>query len=145
MPKRAIRPQRPRATRKSTSLHRPTIERVGRAALLVDQTVSVDRRFGVRVVDRSVDKSLPLGVCAICAPLKEGEEVAVGDMLYIERERDGLKECSLRRVSRINGKKMQLSTHSKLTRLHQDLAYPPNPKAERIRLVGRVVAVYTDL
>jgi hypothetical protein len=51
----------------------------------------------------------------------------------------------LRRVSQISGKKMRLVTHSTQARLHQEIAYPPHPAREKIRLLGRVKGIYVDI
>ena len=40
---------------------------------------------------------------------------------------------------------MRLATHSKQARFHQEIAYPPHPAREKIRLVGRVKGIYEDI
>jgi hypothetical protein len=47
-----------------------------------------DVGFAVRVADASVNRSIPKGAHAMCAPLEDrvysGQEFAVGNILYIE-------------------------------------------------------------
>jgi hypothetical protein len=62
-----------------------------------------------------------------------------------KRERHGLIEHTLRRVSEINGKKMRLASHSNLARYRQEIAYPPHPAREKIRLLGRVKGIFVDI
>lgn len=85
----------------------------------------------------------------MCVPLEDrvysGQEFAVGNILYIESERHGLRECSMRRVSQINGKKMRLATHAKQARLYQEIPYPPHQATEKIRLVGRAKGIFVDI
>ena len=111
-----------------------------------------DVRFSILVADTSVDRSLPKGWYAICAPLPDRhhdvQDFSVGDMLYIERTRRGLKEMSLRRVSAITGERMRLSAHSTDPKWRQDVTYPANSgnagNGDKVRLVGRVVGKYAD-
>jgi len=108
-----------------------------------------DVAFAVRVTDASVNKSIPKGAHAMCAPLEDrvysGQEFPIGAMLYIERERHGQKEHTLRRVSYIDGEKMRLATHSHQVRYREEIVYPPNPAKEKIRLLGRVKGIFVDI
>lgn len=107
---------------------------------------NADARFAIRVADASVDKALPRDWFAICVAIAEEDAASflVGELLYIERVKRGLRELSLRRVSASAGVKMQLSTHSTDAKLKQHLAYPSANAGERIRLIGRVVGKYAD-
>lgn len=109
-----------------------------------------DVRFSVRVADDSVNRALPQEWYAICAPMAEGlhspDEFTVGEMLYIERSRKGLKELSLRRVSGVNADRIKLSTYSTVPRWvkQPDVTYPGANAGEKVRIVGRVVGKYAD-
>ena len=59
--------------------------------------------------------------CALEDRVYSAQEFAIGNILYIERERHGMIEHTLRRVSEINGKKMRLASHSKLARYRQEV------------------------
>ncbi len=106
-----------------------------------------DERFAIRLADASMNKEFPQGSYAICAPADDdadASEYVVGDVLYIERTRNGLKEMSLRRVAGIAGTTLRLATHSNDTRLRlAELAYPPQGN-EKIRIIGKVVGKYAD-
>lgn len=106
-------------------------------------------RFSIYIADASVSKTLPRGSYAICRPLTDRNhrprDFTVGDLLYIERNRNGLRETSVRRVSSVSADKMRLSTHSTDARLKQELTYPSGQTGEAIRLLGRVIGIYNDL
>jgi hypothetical protein len=105
-------------------------------------------RFAIHVVDDSINKVVPNGWYAICAPLADrlyqSHEFVDDDVLYIERNRRGLKETSLRRVSVRNGDKLRLSTWSTEAKLAHDVIYPASGPGEKIRLIGRLVGRYAD-
>lgn len=105
-------------------------------------------RFSIHVADASINKALPMGSYAICEPCPARDyashEFVVGDILYIERLRQGMREMSLRRVSQVGPDRLRLATFSTDSSLKQaELAYPSSA-SERIRLVGRVVGTYRD-
>jgi hypothetical protein len=50
-----------------------------------------------------------------------------------------------RNGGQINGNKMRPATHSKQPRFHQEVAYPPHPAKEKIRLLGRVKGICVDI
>lgn len=105
-------------------------------------------RFSVRAADASVNKVLPQGGYAICVPLASRsylpDDFRAGDVLYIERVRNNLKELSLRRVSHVNGERMRLTTYSTDAEIKQETVYPPANTTEKVRIIGRMVGKYIE-
>lgn len=101
-------------------------------------------KFAVRIADASMNKEFPQGAFAICVHCDEDTLLRVGQVVYIERVRDGLMELSLRRVTSANAGSCRLSTYSHDPKLRQDVAVPPTRADERIRVLGIVVGKYED-
>jgi phage repressor protein C with HTH and peptisase S24 domain len=105
-----------------------------------------DERFAVRVADASINKVLPQGCFAVCIPTDDSATFYVGQVVYVERIREGMMELSLRRVSAVSTSgSLKLTTYSQDPKFKQDLTFPSSKNDERLRIVGRVVGKYEDL
>ncbi len=124
-----------------------TTQQIGERVSAPAKEDNDDERLAVRLADASMNREFPQGSYAIYAPADDdtdASEYVVGDVLYIERTRNGLREMSLRRVASIAGGALRLSTHSNDPKLRQaELSYPPHGN-EKIRIVGKVVGKYAD-
>jgi phage repressor protein C with HTH and peptisase S24 domain len=103
-----------------------------------------DERFAVRMADASMNKVLAQGAFAILVPADEHTNFRLGDIVYVERIRDGMTELSLRRVSAINATSMRLSAHSVDPKFRQELTFPTPKDTEKVRIVGRMIGKYED-
>jgi len=101
-------------------------------------------RFAVRLADASMNKVLPQGSFAVLEHADERTDFRIGDIVYVERLRDGMTELSLRRVASTNAQGIKLTTHSVDPRFRQELTYPPRGEAEKLRILGRLVGKYED-
>lgn len=104
-----------------------------------------DERFGIRMADASMNRAFPQGSFVVCVPIEENEEFKVGQVLYVERYRNGMMELSLRRVASINGAVMKLTAHSVDPRFKQELSIPTTRSDERVRIIGRAIGKYVDI
>jgi hypothetical protein len=104
--------------------------------------------YAVRVVDGSVDKAIPAGSYAICAPIRAADVTRfhVDDLVHIERIRRGFQEISIRLVRANDGRRLRLGTYSADPEIEGEVAFPSARNAgEEVRLIGLVVGIFTSL
>lgn len=103
-----------------------------------------DDKFAVRLADASMNKVVRQGAFAILLPADERTDFKVGDIVYIERMREGMTELSLRRISSISSTSMKLAAHSVDPKFKQELTFPSLRDTEKIRILGRMIGKYED-
>lgn len=120
----------------------------GRVSAPVKRTeTNEDGRFAIRLADASMNREMPQGSYGICVDVEDDTEISgfvVGDIIYIERQRDGLAERSFRRVMAVTNETLRLSTHSTDPKLKGDLTLPSTRPDEKIRIIGKLVGKYVD-
>jgi hypothetical protein len=102
-------------------------------------------RLAVKVLDTSVNKAIPPNTFAIFEPL--GPEISdpeqfVGCLLYIEIERNGLIERSIRMATLGDDGRLALTAYSTDPRFSQVAHYPCTEHA--VTLIGRVVGKWEE-
>lgn len=104
-------------------------------------------KFAVEIRDRSVDRLLPEGTFAICLPVTgiDDTKLTIGALVFVERERGGLIEYTVRRVSAKTADHVCVSCYSTDPRFSDVLHVPARREGELITIRWRVGANYAPL
>ena len=109
--------------------------------LFIPNVLAHKVRFAVLVRDASVNKAIPEGEFAICTPIKD-QDLQIGHLIYVEYERVGLVQRTIRIVSPRTKGGFALKTYSSQIQFESSLPYPCDRRDERITIVGRVIGRY---
>jgi phage repressor protein C with HTH and peptisase S24 domain len=102
-------------------------------------------RYAVLVADESVDRVIRRGEYAIIADLVSlSDAMPAGALVYVERERNGLIERTIRRIVGKEKERVRLAFDSSNSSLKGEITAPSNDRTETVTIVGRVVAVYRE-
>lgn len=102
-------------------------------------------RFAVEVVDGSVNKVIEAGEYAICVPYTGDIRMHPGQLVYVEQQRNGLVQKTIRYV--LMGAKgvFKLKTLSSDPQYENTITYPSPNKDEPVTVIGRVIGRYSDI
>lgn len=103
----------------------------------------VSVRKAVEMADESCNRSIPSGWHGIYTPLDRPLGELHNRLVYIERERNGLIERSIRRVIVLPDGALDLCADSDDHRYRNDVVHYPSD-GETIRIVGRIVGKYLE-
>lgn len=113
-------------------------------SLFLPRSRSASVRRAVEVLDESVNRSIPSGWFGLYTPLDVSIEELHNKLVYVEREKAGLIEHSIRRATLMPNGTLALHADSDDRRYKQDVATYPGPEDESVRIVGRIVGKYVE-
>jgi hypothetical protein len=99
----------------------------------------------VIVADDSIDTLIKRGSYAVFEGVTDGFQPALQDILYVQRERNGLIEMTLRRVVKQRSGRLGLATASSDVRTKSTIDYPSTNPDEAISIIGKVVGSYVPI
>ncbi len=104
---------------------------------------SAPLRRAVPVGDESVNLAISSGELAVYVEWADGDVLAAGSLVYVERTRGELFERSIRRVEQVSESKFKLTAFSNVPRFADAIPYPPRP-GETVQIIGRVIGKYVE-
>lgn len=116
---------------------------VERVPVAPDARYPADAQFALRVRGNSIDKIAPDGSILTCVDIHEaGLEVRIGDLVCVERTRNGLVETTIKTVRR--GKK-SLELWPESTDPAHQAKIPWGRNTDEVRVKALVIGVYRSI
>jgi transcriptional regulator with XRE-family HTH domain len=114
----------------------------------INSRIPASRQGALKVIGNSVNKAIPDGAFAICESLWDSSEPEAGDLVVVQRERNGLFEATIKLLAHKNGR-WELQTHSHDPEFQGIIPLTDNFTASEkdsaiVQIIGRVIGHYAQ-
>lgn len=110
-----------------------------------DRRFSEVPQFALLVQGESMNRILPPGMFVVCVPWRDlGKDVENGELVVVERRRDGMVEATVKRIA-LQGKKVLLMPESTDPRFQQPIELGSGAENEEVAITAKVIGRYEQM